>query len=396
MIYKYRGINKVSGERVSGSISALSSRDSAKKLEEQSIEPISIELDDSHKKKYRKVKPEDLVLPLQELATLLNSGIGIAESLSAQTTKTDSPALAFEFQLILKDIESGEAFSAAIKNSSLPFPDYFYNLVQAGEMNGELGKSIAMASEQLNYDQEIKGELRSALVYPVLLVTSGVIALIIIFMAVVPKFVHLLDGSRELPFLANAVLSAGKTFNESPILVVSSLAALFVFGIAVLSRQDVRFKLLNKSINLPVVGPWLNEQEVARWSYLSSSLLLTKVDLINALRLASDSCRYHSRKLRAEKMIEEIRSGTSFVEAIRRAKLIPESSLNLISVGDKTGQLGEMLAAVAQLHDKSCKRKMKQVLTLVEPISIIIVGILLGFMIMGIVQAISVSTDITI
>lgn len=396
MNFKYSGINKVSGERTSGNITAHSARDAIKRLEADSIEAISIDANLAGNIRFRKVKVDDLVLPLQELSTLLNSGVSIAESLSALASNRENPSLAHEFQLILKNIESGQAFSDAISQSSLPFPDYFYNLARAGEMNGELGKSIAMASEQMNYDQEVKSELKSALVYPTILILSGIMALVIIFMAVVPKFVHLLNADKELPFLANLVLGSGKAFNDHPFTAIAFFTITIVGLVATFSKESVRQKLLNVSINLPIIGPWLDEQEVARWSSLSAALLLTRVDLISALSLASESCRYHARKLRARNMIEEIRSGSSFVEAITKAKLVPETSLNLVAVGDKTGQLGKLLQAVAELHDKSCKRKMKRVLTLVEPIAIIIVGILLGFMIMGIVQAISVSTDITI
>ena len=95
-------------------------------------------------------------------------------------------------------------------------------------------------------------------------------------------------------------------------------------------------------------------------------------------------------------MVKDVEGGETFTEALQRSRLVPATSLNLVSVGDKTGQLSEMLAAVAVLHDASCKRRMKQVLTLMEPAAILLVGILIGTMIMGIVQAITASTDIAL
>ena len=95
-------------------------------------------------------------------------------------------------------------------------------------------------------------------------------------------------------------------------------------------------------------------------------------------------------------MIKDVEEGESFSAALKLARLIPATSLNLVAVGDKTGQLAQMLAAVAELHDASCKRRMKQVLQLIEPIAILIVGVLIGIMILGIVQAITASTDLVI
>jgi general secretion pathway protein F/type IV pilus assembly protein PilC len=95
-------------------------------------------------------------------------------------------------------------------------------------------------------------------------------------------------------------------------------------------------------------------------------------------------------------MIKDVEEGESFSDALKKARLIPATSLSLIAAGDKTGQLADMLAAVAKLHDASCKRRMKQVLQLVEPLAILVVGALIGVMILGIVQAITASTDLAI
>jgi len=95
-------------------------------------------------------------------------------------------------------------------------------------------------------------------------------------------------------------------------------------------------------------------------------------------------------------MVVEVESGVAFTQALERSALVPQTSLNLVAVGDKTGQLAQMLSAVAKLHDNACKRRMKQVLTLMEPLAILVVGVLIGVMILGIVMAITASTDIEI
>ena len=153
---------------------------------------------------------------------------------------------------------------------------------------------------------------------------------------------------------------------------------------------------MNIAIGLPIIGAWLAEQDTARWAALCSAMLKAKVNLLTTLSLAAESCEYRSRHERAIQMIKDVEEGESFSAALKLARLIPATSLNLVAVGDKTGQLAQMLAAVAELHDASCKRRMKQVLQLIEPIAILIVGVLIGIMILGIVQAITASTDLVI
>ena len=283
-----------------------------------------------------------------------------------------------------------------MEQSALPFPEYVPHLVKAGELTGRLDVALTNASDQMAYEESVRGDIRSALTYPLILIGGGIAAMLIIFFAVVPKFSHMLDDDKPLPALAHIVLSAGKYANDYPHWVFVAVLALVGVVAAMISNQQFRRSAMELALSLPVIGPWLAEQDAARWSALSAAMLASRVDLIAALKLAAHSSGYRTRKQRGLAMISDIESGATFTEAMERARLIPPTSLNLISVGDKTGQLAEMLQAVAKLHDAACKRRMKQVLTLLEPAAILVVGVMIGIMILGIVLAITSSTDIAI
>ncbi|GGO63612.1 type II secretion system F family protein [Bowmanella pacifica] len=396
MKFRYQGIEQASEQRVEGVVEAVSYQEAMRQLATMRIDVFLLEEHQSVSKKGRRVTVSDLVIPLQELATLTDSGVALIDAVKALAQNDEHPNLAKGFMSIASRIEGGESFSSAIKASSLPFPGYVAHLVSAGELGGQLSQALINASEQLNYDQAVRGDIKSALTYPLVLIGSGIAAMLIIFFAVVPKFSHMLDGDKELPALAYVVLTAGKYANESPwtlgLIIAGGLLAL----VSVLANPKVRKRAMDIAIELPVIGPWLAEQDAARWASLCSAMLLARVNLITALRLAAASCNYTRRRKRAESMIADVEDGVGFTEALERSRLVPPTSLNLVSVGDKTGQLAEMLKAVAQLHDTSCKRRMKQVLTLMEPIAILIVGVLIGVMILGIVLAITASTDIAI
>lgn len=396
MKFKYQGIDLTANQRVEGELDAVSHQDVVRQLKEMRIEAFSVELHIEQQKRGRKVTTSDLAIPLQELATLTESGVSLVDAVKALAQNKDNPLLARGFAKIVSKIEGGESFSSAINTSLLPFPIYVSHLVSAGELSGQLSMALQKASQQLNYEQEVKGDIKSALTYPIVLIGAGIAAILIIFFAVVPKFSHLLDSGKELPMLAYGVLTAGKYANEYPYTI---LAVLVGGGLAIVSfftNQSVKRKVLDLAVELPIIGPWLSEQDSARWASLCSAMLSAKVNLIMALKLAAESCEFTRRKARANTMIADIESGMTFTEALERSRLVPDTSLNLVSVGDKTGQLAEMLLAVAALHDSSCKRRMKQVLTLMEPIAILVVGILLGIMVLGIVLAITASTDIAI
>jgi general secretion pathway protein F len=394
--FYYEGIELVTRQAIQGELEAVSEQEVVRLLSEQRIEALMVRPSEQKRTRGRRVTSNDLVLPLQELATLTAQGVTLIDALQALSDNEEHPNLARGFAKICTEIEGGKSFAEAIVGSSLPFPAYVPHLVEAGEVGGLLTEALSKASHQLNYDQSVREDMRGALTYPLVLIAAGIVAMLIIFFAVVPKFTHLLDAERQLPALAQLVLNAGRFANEAPWMLVGGAIVMVSMIVIVFSNAAVRHTLLNVAIELPVVGAWLAEQDAARWASLCSAMLYAKVSLLTALTLASESCDYDRRRHRARLMIKDVEEGDSFSEALRRARLVPATSLNLVSVGDKTGQLAEMLGAVSELHDVACKRRMKQVLTLLEPLAILLIGIVIGVMIMGIVQAITASTDIAI
>lgn len=396
MKYSYEGINTKTAERVKGEIDGVTDTDIVNILAARNIEAYSITPHNDDHGKSKKVVISDLTLPLQELATLTESGVTLLEAVNALANNKEHLGIARGFKKIASLIESGEPFSGAIAQSGLPFPDYVNHLVSAGELSGELAVALRNASQQMTYDQEVRNEIKSALTYPLVLIASGIAAMLIIFFAVVPKFSHMLNEDKELPTLAWLVLSAGKYANDSPYLIFGGICGVIVLLILFFSNKTVRVSVANLALRLPVIGPWLSEQDAAKWASLSAAMLGARVGLINTLTLAAESSMFETRRMKAKEIVNDVQTGMTLTESLERAAFLPPSSINLVAVGDKTGQLARMLGAVSKLHDDACKRKMKQVLTLVEPVAILIVGAMIGVMILGIVLAITASTDIAI
>lgn len=396
MKYVYSGIDTSTQSEVSGDIDASSEQEAIRSLTKMRIEVYKLTPNENLQIGSKKVSASDLVLPLQELSTLCESGVPLVDAVAALARNKEHPGLAKGFKKITSLIEGGSSFSQAIEESKLPFPPYVKHLASSGELSGNLAQALKNASEQLNYEQALRNDFKSALTYPLVLIGSGIAAMLIIFFAVVPKFSHMLEEGKELPTLAWLVLKSGAAVNENPVLVLGTIIVLILCVAGVFMNSKVRIATLNLALELPVIGPWLSEQDTARWASLCGAMLEAKVNLVTALKLSAESSNFEKRRVKAKQLIGDVQSGTSLTEALSQTNLVPGTSLNLISVGDKTGRLAQMMTAVAKLHDEACKRKMKQVLTLVEPVAILVVGVMIGIMILGIVLAITSSTDIAI
>ena len=342
----------------------------------------------------RRSRLPDQVMAFHELATLLESGVSLADAVLAQARGSPHPALASAFDAIARSLLRGQSFHASLHAGGLSLPHYVYYLVEAGELSGNLAQALRQAVAQMQYDQRTAAEIRSALVYPAILIVSGFAAVLLVFVFVVPQFANLLDDADALPLLAEAVLRTGVWFNASGWLLAPVLAAAAAV-VAALSRQaGARQRARDFLAALPVLGSWLSESDTARWASVMSALLASRVGLMEALDLAARGAGVSRRRTALEQAAGDVRGGTPLSEALERRSALTPTGYNLVRVGEQSGQLAEMLRALANLHEENGKRRMKRVLALIEPVAVLLIGGFLGVIMIGIILAITSVNDI--
>ena len=234
--------------------------------------------------------------------------------------------------------------------------------------------------------------MRSALLYPSILVVSGITAVLLVFVFVVPQFSNLLEDGNELPLLSEAVLRAGVWFNAHWWWLVGALAAGAAFGAALARQPAVRQRVRDVLAALPVLGGWLAEVDTAKWASVMGAMLTSRVELMDALGLASRGVRTSRRRAALEQVTGDVRGGTALSAALEKRGALTPTGYNLLRVGEQSGQLAEMLRALAALYEENSTRRMKQLLTLVEPMAILLLGGFLGVIMIGSSWPLPVST----
>ena len=342
----------------------------------------------------RRSRIQDQVVAFHELATLLESGVSLADAVLAQARGSSHPELASAFDAIARSLLRGQSFHESLRAGGLSLPHYVYYLVEAGELSGHLAEALRQAVVQMQYDQRTAAEVRSALTYPAILIASGFAAVLLVFVFVIPQFSNLLEDAAELPLLAEAVLRTGVWFNESGWLLAPVLAAA-VLGAAALARQaGARQRARDVLAALPVLGSWFSESDTARWASVMSALLASRVGLMEALALASRGVGVSRRRAALEQATGDVRGGAPLSEALEKRSALTPTGYNLLRVGEQSGQLAEMLRALATLYEENSKRRMKRVLTLIEPVAVLLIGGFLGVIMIGIILAITSVNDI--
>lgn len=396
MRFRYEAVDSA-GNPAAGSIESSGEREAARQLAAQGFTVYALR--EQHRgvplRHRGKATTRELQLVLQEFATLLEAGVSLVTSLSSLAKSSHHPKLTDAFAGMERAVRRGEGFSAAFRASSLPIPEYFHQLVQAGEATGRLSESLRAGVEQFEYDQRVAQEFRAALVYPTVLVGSGIAAVAIIFLWVVPRFGGLLtQHGEQMPALSRWTISTGVWVSEHVgLLALALLATAFALR-ALWRRPGLRDRLAERVAGLPVLGEWLVEAEVGRWSSTLAALLNGKVELIRALGLAAGSVRVAFLRNRLSLVARTVKGGATLSAALREHRALNPTGYDLVAVGEASGELPKLLTALARLYETTGRDRMKRALQLIEPLAIIVIGVVVGIIITAIILAITSINDV--
>lgn len=335
----------------------------------------------------RRLRPVDVVVGLRELATLLRSGVPLGEAVHAQGQGSYHPALAAAFTRMSRELVRGANFLAALRAAELPLPDYVYHLIEAGEQTGRLAGALGQAVDQMEVDERVAADMRAALAYPTILVASGISAVLAVFVFVVPRFANLLEGGRELPMISNVVLGAGLWFNENVWLVVLAVALIAGVLVVLFRNRKFRQRAVDAIARFPLLGQWYTEADTARWASSMGAMLDSRVEMIAALRLAARGVRISRRRTILDRTLVDVRGGENLSTALEKHDALTPTGYNLVRVGEQSGRLAEMMRALATLYEENSARRMKRVLTLMEPVAILLIGAVLGAIMIGVILA---------
>ena len=337
-----------------------------------------------------RVSGADRVSLVQELSTLLGAGISLAEALPSLAQAYAAHPLGSALAQLDRDVRAGQRFSEALAGSSLGLPPYVVALAEAGEAGGELAGALRDAAAQMEHERRIGEELRNALVYPAVLVIAGVLAVLVIFVGVVPRFASLLKSSRaEIPEISRWVIESGMYLKQH-LLAFGLGGAALLLGLAMaLSRPAVRAAVVDALSRAPVLGPWLLRLEIGRWTTVLGQLLANRVPIIAALDLSAGALRLPRLQADLATAPRELERGRTLSDVLGGLDWFPPTRLNLVRVGERSGELPRMLAVLGAMETEAARHLQKRALALIEPAAILLIGGVIGFIMVAVMMAIT-------
>ena len=393
MEFRYEAVNR-EGQTLKGQLSARTELEALQLLRGQDLVPVAVkQFSGRAGASTRRLKPasiQDKTLVIRELATLLAAGVSLAEAADSTSQAHEGTHLGQAFGLVYAQLRSGEPLSAALRAAELAFPEYLYQLVGAGELTGKLAPALHSAADQMDYEQRVRQEMRNALIYPAVLVFSGIAATLLIFVVVVPKFTNMLKSSRSnLPEISILVLKTGLFVKENLLWFGLGGVGLLMGCWLVLSNPAARRQLLEWVAKLPLVGDWLVHAEIGRWASMLGSLLANKVPIVRAMELAESGVALQSVSGKLKLAVRDLRAGKKLADSLATHRTVNPMGINLVRVGERTGELPEMLRTLGRIYENASRDRMKRFLILFEPAAILVVGAVIGFIMVAIMLAIT-------
>ncbi|WP_045213806.1 type II secretion system F family protein [Desulfonatronovibrio magnus] len=337
----------------------------------------------------RKVKNKDLIMFSEHLATMLKAGITLNKCLTILADLTENKAFAKVIQDVHNQIREGSTLHQALEKYPAVFPGVFVNMVRAGESGGVLEVVLQRVSEFLTEIQELKDYLISSMIYPAILGFTAIGSILIMLIIVVPRFAEIFtDMGIDLPMATQIMLVAGNFLQAwwwALFIAVLSLVAMFKYFVATPGGRDWwdRFKL-----GLPLIGPILLKVEIARFSKTLGTLLNSGVSILAAMNIVKGVVVNNSLKLMLDQVYDDLKQGRMLSSSLERHRVFPSLAVNMLGVGEESGNMPEMLEKVGDMYDKDLKAAIKSFTALFEPMVILVMGLVIGAMVVSMLLAI--------
>lgn len=343
------------------------------------------------------VRARDLTLFTRELATLVGAELPLDVSL--RTLASDGAGRAQRrLAAGLRDqIVRGRSLSEALTAMPGTFDAAYISLIKAGEASGTLKASLLHLAAQLERAGELRARLTSALVYPAILLATALGAVALIVLALVPTLVPLFEGSGAAPpAIIQALLTLRWVIVEQWLVSALAAVAFALIIVALLKNERMRASLDTLLLRLPGIGGLIAKLETARFARAMAALLKGGVPILAALGITKAVVKNRVFVAAVAGMSEEVAGGTTLRAAMQEAKVFPAVASQLVAAGEATGQLGEVLARVAEMSDAHVHRQMERALALVTPLLTLVIGLGVGGLMLSVIDAILSINDLAL
>jgi general secretion pathway protein F len=335
----------------------------------------------------RRASTADVAVMTRQLATLVRAGVPLVDSISALVDQVEKEQLVRVLTAVRENLKSGTSFAKCLEPFPKVFPNLYVNMVAAGEASGTLEAVLERLADFMEGQARLKGKVTAALAYPVLMMFIGIVMVSVLMVSVVPKVVSIFDNlGQELPWYTRFLIFVSNVFSGYWwLLILIGGGGFWAFRRWVKTPAG-RMKWDTFQLRVPIFGRLNLLVAVARFSRTLSTLLASGVQLLTAMNIVKNVLGNALLESVVATAIGSIREGESIAEPLKRSGEFPAMVTHMIAIGEKTGQLEQMLDNVSRAYEADVETKVVALTSLLEPLMIMLLGGVVGFIAMAILM----------
>jgi type IV pilus assembly protein PilC len=330
------------------------------------------------------VKTRDVVIFTRQFATMINAGLPLVQSLSILAAQTENKTLQETTKAVVYDVESGHTLADAFSKHPKVFSDLFVNMVAAGEAGGILDTILLRLATFLEKNDALVRKVKGAMVYPGVIISVAVIAIAVLLIFVIPTFQQMFASvSMELPLPTRVVIAMSDFLLGFWWAVIAVLGA-GVFGLNRYYATDAGRKNIDTLLlKLPVLGDLLRKSAVSRFTRTLGTLISSGVSILDGLEITAKTAGNRVIHDAVMESRASIAGGETIAAPLEKSKVFPPMVISMIAVGEQTGGLDEMLSKIADFYDEEVDVAVSALLSLMEPVMIVVLGVIVGGMVIA-------------
>ena len=394
--FKYKAM-KNDGTKTTGEYEANSRDDVMEMITSNGYYPLKVEevIESATINIHKKIKVKEISIFCRQMYTMLDAGVPLINALNLMSTQVTNKHLVEIVKELEEDVRKGEMLSNSMRKFPEAFPTLLTSMVESGEASGNLDEMFLRMSTHFEKENKINNKVKAAMIYPIILAIVGVAALIVVMTFVMPTFVSLFDSSgAELPAATRLLIGLSSFMSNHYLMVIGILIAIIV-GIIMYSKTESGIYFFAKlKISFPLIKDLNRKMIVSRFTRTLSTLLASGVSLVESLPIVSAVLNNVIAEDEVLKVRERVVKGEGLSTPIEDCELFPPMLSSMVRIGEESGALDDMLNKTADFYDEEVEQAIQTLTSMLEPIMIIIMGLVIGFMVIALMLPLYGSYDL--
>jgi type IV pilus assembly protein PilC len=379
--YYYTGVTS-NGKQVKGEILASDRNEVASLLRKKKLRPISIKpqmLEINLNLFQERIKLQDVSRFTRQFAAMTSAGLPLVQCLDILGSQTENKRLAVAIRTSSADIQGGSTLADALAKHPAAFNGLYCNMVAAGEASGSLDTVLTRLADYQEKSESLRRKIKGAMTYPVIVLCVAIVAAVAMLAFVVPTFAQMFtDMGGQLP-LPTRICMGISSFLQHYFLLIILVVSGSVVALVYYNKTDTgKFRIDSLKLHIPVFGDLERKSSIGRFSQTLSTLLSSGVTIIDALGITAKTAGNKVLEKGILRTLEKITGGLSIADPLRETRIFPPMVIHMVAVGERTGDLAEMLKKIAEFYTEEVDAAVDALTSVIEPIMIISVGLLVG------------------